>query len=299
MLELNFNVEDIQAIEFGVGRNGDGNRIFENVPVDKKVKSELLKYARTTLETMRNLGESAQKYDPSDETVSTKYVYLPLSSDMAKVLKELQNAENLQNVLNLSNIPDTFCYFARFTDGNNRRLTAVRKTTQFRSLGKGFFSWIDGTLKLISDPIFKLDTIFDLFIDSKFIHILHPKSFESIADLKKFIFNSIEKNTMSIQSDLPFVNLEPVKGYAAKRIRAARYLASIRARGWAKNIDMDQLKNACTVNNVKISESEGLLDISKDVSGFLEILDRRRYNIALVKNVSEQFRAASRHKINS
>ncbi|MBI1658957.1 MAG: DUF4868 domain-containing protein [Thaumarchaeota archaeon] len=298
MLELDFDVENVQTTEFGVGKNGDGSRIFENVPVDRKIKDELFKYARTTLNIMQNQDETPQEYDPSDETASTKYVYLPLSNDMAGVFRELQNAENLRKIFNLSDTPDIFCYFARFTDSNNRRLTAVRKTFQFRSLGKGFSVWIDGTLKLMSNPIFKLDTVFDLFIDSKLVHILHPKSFESVGELKKFVLNSVEKNTEIIQNYLPFVDLEPVKDYAAEHIRTARYLASIRARSWAKNIDKDELKSACVSNNVKISESEGMLDVSEDISGFLEILDRRRYSIGLVANMPEQFRAASRHKIN-
>ncbi len=299
MRELDFNIENVKTTEFGVGKNSGNGRIFENVPVDIKVKDELLKYARTTLSRMQDQEDADQEYDPSDETASTKYVYLPLNNEMARVFEELQNAENLRKTPDLSSMPGVFCYFARFTDSDSRRLTAVRKTTQFIVLGKGFFSFIDGTLKPVRNPIFKLDAIFDLFVDSAFVHILHPKSFESVGSLKQFVLNSVERNVSNIQQNIPFVNMEMVKGYAKEHIRAARYLASIRARGWAENVDRKKLKKACIDNNVKIHESDDTLDISEDVKGFLEILDRRRYNIGLTAGADEQFRAASRQRIST
>ena len=296
---FDFDLENIKTTEFGIGTKTSENYIFGNVPVNIKVKDELQKFTSTTWDMMQNDEGGAQEYDPSNETASTKYIYLRLSSEMAHVFRELQQAENLKIISNLSNISGVFCYFTRFTDDDNRRLTAIRKTTQFASLKKGYISWIDGTLQLVKNPIFKLDAIFDLLIDSKFVHILHPKSFESIGNLKRFVLNSVEKNTDAIQQHLPFVDVDPVKEYATAHIRAARYLASIQARGWAVNIGRSALEKACIENNVKITNARDSLDISEDVNGFLEVLDRRRYSVGLVPNTLEQFRAASRHVVNA
>lgn len=297
MLKLNFDIENSKVTEFGVGRRNGNIRTFESVPVNTEVKSELLKYARATLNKMQN--QDVIEYDPSDETASSKYVRLPLDSEMARVFAEIQNAENLPKTSDPTNISGGFCYFIHLIDGEHRRLSAVRKITKFSSLGKGFYYWIEGTLKPVSNPLFKLDSMFDLLIDSKYVHILHPKKFESIGNLKQFVLDSVEKNVEIIQENLSFVNTEPIKNYASERVRAARYLASIRMHNWTENIDKNELKRACADNDVKFTESGGLLDVSEDIGGFLEILDRRRYNTKLSAGKSEQFRAASRHKINA
>lgn len=297
MPELDFDIENSKVIEFGVGRRTDGKCTFESVPVNMEVKSELHKHARATMDRMQDQDEI--EYDPSDEAASTKYVRLPLDSEMAKVFAEIQSAENLPKTSDPDNISGGFCYFIHLIDGDHRRLSAVRKITKFSSLGKGHYYWIEGTLKPVSNPIFKLDNIFDLLIDSEYVHILHPKRFESIGNLQQFVLGSVEKNVEIIQENLPFVNTEPIKDYASERIRTARYLASIRVHKWTENIDKNELKRACTDNDVKVTESGGVLDISEDIGGFVEILDRRRYNTKLVAGKSEQFRAASRHKINT
>ena len=297
MLKLDFDIKNSKVMEFGVGRRNGGKHTFESVPVNMEVKSELHKYARATLNKMQS--QDGVEYDPSDETASAKYVRLPLNSEMARVFAEIQSAENLPKTPDPTSISGGFCYFIHLIDGEHRRLSAVRKITKFSSLGKGFYYWMEGILKPVSNPIFKLDSIFDLLIDSEYVHILHPKKFESIGNLKQFVLDSVEKNVRIIQENLPFVNTEPIKDYASERVRAARYLASIRVHNWTESIDKNELKRACADNDVKFTETGGLLDVSEDIDGFLEILDRRRYNTKLIAGKSEQFKAASRHKINA
>jgi hypothetical protein len=49
---------------------------------------------------------------------------------------------------------------------------------------------------------------------------------------------------------------------------------------------------------VKIEDTNGRITIdSGSEIGFLEVLDRRRYHLELVKNSSEFFKAGSRRKI--
>ena len=301
MPELDFDIKNVIGTEFGIGRKLDNEQTFEIVPVDLKVQQVLYKSASATWGKMQNYEGGSQIYDPSGEAASTKYLHLPLNDEMVMIFRKLQQADNMRiNNSDLLNTTKVFCYFAQFTDNSQRRLTALHRTNQFKSLGKSrVVSWINGVLQLVENPIFKLDTDFDLLIDSKFVHILHPKSFEFAGNLEQFILNSVEKNAEIIQNYFPFVSIDPIKKYAATHPRAARYLASIRA-NWAKNTNKDSLKQLCDDNNVKIRELNGQFSISDaEIIGFLEVLDRRRYNIKLVTNDPERFRAVSRQKINS
>ena len=54
----------------------------------------------------------------------------------------------------------------------------------------------------------------------------------------------------------------------------------------------------CRRTKVKIQEANGRIVVLADqIMGFLEVLDRRRYEVQLVKNSPEHFRAGSRTKI--
>ncbi|MGH2510228.1 MAG: Kiwa anti-phage protein KwaB-like domain-containing protein, partial [Ktedonobacteraceae bacterium] len=54
----------------------------------------------------------------------------------------------------------------------------------------------------------------------------------------------------------------------------------------------------CKATGVVIDEIDGKISVqSENVMGFLELLDRRRYRLELVKDSPESFRAASRTKL--
>lgn len=89
-----------------------------------------------------------------------------------------------------------------------------------------------------------------------------------------------------------------VETYAKTHPRAARYLASIRSQEETKSIDKTLLKKACKATGVHVAESKGKITITiGHEMGFLEVLDRRRYQMILVPNKTEKYRAASRQLI--
>lgn len=107
------------------------------------------------------------------------------------------------------------------------------------------------------------------------------------------------ENIKTIRKDLTFVDFDGVEAYARKHPRAARYLASIRAQGETKSIDKALLKKLCKQTGVELAESKGKVSIAAGHEmGFLEVLDRRRYEVSLVKEKPERYRAANRRKIN-
>lgn len=293
MEQLNFDFENVQTTEFGIGWRKKKKIELRAIPIHVDVQRELYRCVQATVKKMKDEDEP-QEYDPSDETASYKYIYLPLNSEMVNTFNILHHTENLENA-SMDKITDAFFYFARFTDAKNR-LTAVRKITHFKSLGtKKHMVWFRGTLEFVKSPLFKLDPFFDVLIDSKYVHIIRPKSFEAIGELKQYILNSVAKNSDAIQAHIPFVDMMPVKKYADTRIRAARYLASIQSRGWATGIDREVLRQTCSELGVKIRKGEAT-DTPEDVIGFLEVLDRRRYYSDLAAS-TELFKASSRRML--
>lgn len=302
-MKLEFDLGSVTVTEFGVGRDDGNGQAFVAVPVDVGVQRALREMVQATWDAMRKDEDGPAKYEPSEKHAATEYLYLPLLDDMAGSVRVLHQADSLPiDAFVLTDPGDVFCYFARFTDGEKRRLTALRRATQFKGVLKSknrLIRILDDTLKLIEDAVFRLDNDFDLLIDGSNVHILRPSGFEFAGKLQQAILDAVPENIKAIQKDLAFVEFDGIEAYARKHPRAARYLASIRGQEETKNIDKSLLKKLCKQTGVEITESKGKVVIADGHEmGFLEVLDRRRYEVSLVKGKSEQYRAASRRKIN-
>ena len=149
----------------------------------------------------------------------------------------------------------------------------------------------------MEDNVFKLDSDFDLLLDSAYTHIWRPSAFEFLGGLKQAILNAVPDNIGVIAADLPFIELSGIEEYAKSRPRAARYLASIRSQS-LQGIDRDALVALCNRTDVSVRDMNGKIEVNTgDEMGFLEILDRRRYRIELGPGQPERFRASSRVRI--
>ena len=270
------------------------------VPVDPDVQVALQEMAISTRDEMNRIESDPPLYEPSEKHGGTEHVYLSLEDEMAKQMKSIHEAKNLPVDSGvLSDPSDVFCYFARMTDGKGHRLTGVRRASQFKGILKNrLIRIVSDALKLVEDKVFKLDNDFDVLIDDANVQILRPSGFEVIGKLQAAVQAAAPENIKLIQGDLPFVEFASIETFASKHPRAARHLASIRAQGEAKDIDQGALKKLCKKTGVKIQEANGKITIATGSEmGFLEVLDRRRYHLELVKNSSEYFKAASRRKI--
>ncbi len=298
-MTIEFNLHTVATTEFGIGRETDGNLDFGVVPVDAGVQSALLSMAITTEANMLAAKHGAQKYEPSDKHGSNEYLIVPVGGTLDAAIRELHNAENLPfDDAHLSDPAAIFCYFARFTDDQHRRLTAIRRAAQFKGVLKSkLVRLADDTLSIIEDNVFKLDNDFDLLLDSEFTHIWRPSAFEFLGKLKQAILDAVSDNVATIASHLPFVDLSGIEDYALSRPRAARYLASIRSQE-LHGMDRNALRDLCHSTGVEIQEVNGKVAAkSRNEMGFLEVLDRRRYRLELVPNHPERFRAASRVRL--
>lgn len=298
-MKLEFDLQKVTLAEFGVGREDGDGQTFVAVPVDARVQSMLGEMVQATWCAMQGDEEGPKKYEPAEKHGSLEYLYLPIGDDMASTLRGLHVAANLpMDAMALESSREIFCYFARLTDNRRRRLTALRRASQFKGIVKNkgrLIRLYDDTLQIVEDTIFKLDSDFDLLIDSANIHILRPTGFEFAGKMQQAILDAVPSNLEVIQKELPFVNFGRIGEYAAKRPRAARYLASIRAQEEMKDIDRAALERHCKNTGVVLSESDGNLEVASGHElPFLEVLDRRRYEVELIKEKPERFRAASR-----
>ena len=299
-MKLDFDLNSVAITEFGVGRDDGSAQNFVAVPVGADVQAVLREMVQATIVAMREDEDGPAKYEPSEKHGSTEYLYLALDDAMAASVRELHEAVNLNVDSNILADPSkVFCYFSRLTDDKKRHLTALRRATQFKGVLKNrLLRFVSDSLKLIEDRVFKLDTDFDFLIDSKSVHILRPSGFEFAGKLQASILAAVPQNVEAIQKDLGFVEFAAVGAFASEHPRAARYLASIRAQKETKDIDKRALKKLCKDTGVELTESKGKLIVDDDhIMGFLEVLDRRRYELKLVKGSPERFRAASRRKI--
>jgi hypothetical protein len=300
-VKLSFDIQNVKVTEFGVGRDDGDGETFVAVPVDADVQAALREMVQATWDAMQRDEDGPAKYEPSEKHGSTEYLYLPLGDGMASSVRDLHEAANLDiEATALDDASDVFCYFARLTDKKKRHLTALRRATQFKGvLKKRLIRFVTDSLRLIEDRVFKLDSDFDLLVDSANVHVLRPSGFEFAGKLQQAILDAVPANIKAIRKDLTFVVFDGIEEYAAKHPRAARYLASIRGQDETKSVDRAALKSLCKRTGVEVTESKGKVAVSAGHEmGFLEVLDRRRYEVSLVKEKPERYRAASRRKIN-
>jgi hypothetical protein len=300
-VKVRFDLDRVSVTEFGVGRETGNGQTYSMVPVDRAVQAALKDMVSSTLDGMTKGGAAPVKYEPSEKHGGVEYLFLPIKDELATVVRELHEAENIEvDADALRDASDVFAYFARFTDKSRRRLTALRRATQFKGIVRSrnrLVRMLDDTLKIIDDTVFRLDNDFDLLADNNTVFILRPSGFEFAGKLQDAIMAAVPDNIEAIADDLSFVEFDGISEYASSHPRAARYIASIRTEG-TKNIDKSLLRKACKNAGVGITVSNGKFVVPDGQElAFLEVLDRRRYEVTLVREKPERYRAASRTRV--
>lgn len=299
-MTIAFDFDQVRTVEFGIGRDGKTTRTFCSMPIDKEVGGALQEMAKTTSAELVKQTKTPPGYEPSEKHENVEYLILPLNDDLADSLRGLYQASNLPSDAHALDDPTRiFCYFARFTDKQGRHLTGLRRAVKFKGVLKNrLVHLVTDALKLIEDKVFKLDTNFDLLIDKDHIHILHPAAFEFAGQLQQAVMGAVPDNIALLRKDLSFVDFGVIEKYACHHPRAARYLASIRTGKGTRNVNKARLIACCKQSSVKVEDKSGKLCVEdQHIMGFLEVLDRRRYEVELVAGKPEQFRALSRRRL--
>ena len=301
-MRLAFEIENVVATEFGLGRAQGNNPTFTAISVDEKVQAALREMVKVTWNSMQTNDEDAPvPYQPSERHSGTEYLFVARSDDLDTAVRELHDAHNLpMGSAVLNDLKEVFCYFARFTDGQGKRLTAMRRASHFKGvLEKQLLRFDTDQLMIVEDKLLKLDSDFDILIDSDYTHIWRPNAFESLCGLKQLILDAVPDNVATIKGDINFMDFTVIQNYASTHSRAASHLASIRKQNLA-GITRESLESLCKGAGVKLEEINGMVVIAdKDVMDFLEALDRRRYQIEVVPGMPERFRATGRRRISA
>ena len=295
---LDFDLDNIETIDFGIGRLPKSRPTFYAVSTDASVKDALRAMVEDTWELLGDQNGPFE-YNPAEKHATKEYLYLPLESAVDTFLPDLYRAGRLpRSAGSLRSSSEIFCYFAVLADASDRRLLALRGASYFKALQKKSILFVaTDSVKLMEHKPFVLDADFDLMVDSGFVHILRPSSFESLVLYSEQVQAASHLNVESISAELPFVEFGAIAEYASSHSRAARYLASIRTHELA-GMDSYALRDLCDRTGVSVSVSDGRLTVSEGhYLQFLEVLDRRRYEVELISGNPEQFRASSRDRI--
>ena len=301
-MNIEFDFSQILTAQFGVGQKLGKTIQYSLLPADNTVQDALVKETISALGSIDGKIANPPYFDPAEKYGGSEYLVLPLHHELSASLAELHEANSLSlNTPELQHIRKAFCYFLRGTDNNGRRLTAINRASQFKAtLGKQgrLMAWLSDSLHVIPDPVMQLNAGFDIIIDSEFIHILHPASFRFLGNVNEVIAQAVPRNIETISKAASYVNWSNIEEYAIGHSRAASLLASIQTQGYAEDLDKIELESLCKKTGVALDSSGGQIAVPEgQILPFLEVMDRRRYEIGLVPETPEQYRASSRSRV--
>ncbi|MYA61783.1 MAG: DUF4868 domain-containing protein [Dehalococcoidia bacterium] len=301
-MNLDVDLDQIQTTEFGVGMYQGGSREFAVIPANDAIQTLLLEIVRDTVQGIDNTL-TPPEYDPANEYPPKEYVALAIDHEFALPIAEVHGSDNLAFAVDpLQCLQQSFCYFARFTDNDNRRVTALKRASQFKAMmGKQnrLVSLVTDTLRTVEVPVFQLNADFDILVDSESVHIIHPAGFRVLGQVDESVAQAIPRNIERIEPLLPYVEWSNIQTYAASHPRAANLIASIRSRNYANNVNRVALLAQCKREGIKLDTSQVKVVVPEDkILDFLDVVDRRRYESNLVKGVREHFRASNRERVN-
>ena len=305
-MPIDFNRGNLRAagalasVEFGVGLDVGRNRVQRLIPVDEHVQAALQAMAD---ETWRLLESEAAgpgtDYSPSEKYASIEYVSVSIDSPLTVSFRAIRDATPQIDTSALAEPDEMYCYFARFHARDGRSITGIRRASQFKGILRSrLITLLDDSLKIVDQELFRLDTDFDLLIDSTTVHILRPSGFEFVGLLQQAIQAGADESVRELRAALPFVDFDGIEAYARSHTRAARLLASIRSRDAANGIDRTLLRRAAGAAGVTTTLRGGRLVVdAKQIIDFLEVIDRRQFELELVVGTTERYRAASRTRL--
>ena len=298
---LDFDLDKIRQTEFGIAIDlSVDHQQYGVMSVHSDVQIALQDMAKDSWTEMLRLNPNPPRYSSAEKYASSEHVYIELNDAIVASISEFHAASNLQRWRRTSpEISQAYCYFARFTDSRNRRLTAFRRATQLKGVLKShLLRIVDDSLDLIQDKVLRLDENFDLLVDAGIVHVLHPAGLESIGQLQGSILAAVPQNVSDIAAFLGFVDFGNIQSYSQSHPRAARYLASIRAENESVGIDKRLLERQCDTMGIPYRSVKGVLTVDDDrIMDFLELLDRRFYDDPLIPNSGGHYKASSRTKV--
>jgi hypothetical protein len=295
-------LNDYHIIEFGVGfENGNHPAILNKISINDSVREALhgMKEAfdnhYLANQDPPTLFELTEKYGPTE-----KLTYPLVQAQLPELFDLYTNSGTIaMNDVNLGqNLASISFYFAVFHHINGTRSIGVKRPGQFKGLlQKKVMHFLNDSLTIIPDNLFKLDSDFDFFINQNTIDILHPSGFLYISGIDAHTLAHAEQATNALAQRINFINFAHIAPLVAQKVTAARLISSIKARQDLENTNEQKLIDKCIAHGVGLHQVGNLMaPVDNDLIAFLQILDRRLYDYDLLDNNTEQYLASSRKR---
>lgn len=300
-MQREFNFDKIKSVEFCVSvRAKKGMETNYFVPTDSTVQDALRDVLDATVEAIAPDEEGWAPYELSEKYASKESLQAALAEESMASVKALHEEEGWPTHTGALQDPKSIAYyFGVFRDDKKRRLTAVRRATQFKGTVKGrFLSLVDDTLRMVADRVFKLDEVFDFLITAQNVYILHPAGFEQVAAIESFAAARAHEKALALGAKVPFIDFAGLADYVAKHKRGARLVAALDGRGDLSSIDRAAFCKAAKETGVELKKSGAKLVPERGSEiGCLEMLDDRRYTTSFRKGPKPAFIAGSRRRV--
>lgn len=293
---------DFKSIEFGVCIVDQGEKRLFRIPIDNSVRDVLVEMYDEFYEEYNRQENPPAVFEPSEKYATSEKLTIEYNSEYVDALRRFFS----KSIIPVATAPinelarsATF-YFAIFHHKKkSQKSIAVKRPSQFKGLlKKKLIYLVDDTLKAVPDNIFKLDKDFDFIIQGQKVDILHPKGFIFIANIDEAILSSAANATLQLARTIHFVDFTYLSKFVATSKTAARLVSSIRSRDDLPRTSLKKLKQVCRQRGLSLREEQGkLAPEEKDIIRFLQILDRREYDVDLTEDDPEVYVASSRRKI--
>lgn len=294
-------IEDFRNIEFGICTIIEGQQAIVRIPIDDSVRTMLYDMHEEFYNAYFGIEGDPEQYQPSEKYGTTEKLIIPLNNENLASLQELYNQNNIPiaNVA-LGEIANSITYyFAIFRHRNGSKQIAVKRPSTFKGLlRKKLIQFIDDTLQVLPDNVFKLDNDFDFVIHENLIDILHPTGFNFIANIDEEILRSAAATTRQLTARIQFINFNYLADFVGHSKTAAKLVASIKSRDDLERTSQEKLLEKCARIGVTVGEENGqLMPEENDIVRFLEILDRRGYDFDITDDQPEIYVASSRKRV--
>lgn len=288
-----------REIGMGVCRDTPAGERCVLVPIDESVRANLVSMLHHTYEQLEG---DRDEYELTQKYAGKEKLTLRTSSPVADRAKDLYSAKNIPTDSHSLDRPsDIAYYFAVFRYASGQRVLGVRRAAQFKGMltaRNRLVRMIDETLRVVDDPVFRLDLDFDYLVEEQQILILRPSGFEYTASIEAYVEQAVAANIEDLGRTLPFVDFASLEPFVRSHKRAARMVAALRSRADLGNISKSKLRRVCKDNGVVVQQKAGkLVPALGHEDSFLKILDRRRYTVSLIDNEDERYEAENRRGI--
>lgn len=297
---MTLQINNLQSVQFGVCRGPISKGDAVEVPVDNSVQDLLVDMINQSAPSDDDLPKVIRQYEPAESHADGERLALPLDDPLVTRLRTLYERNNLPIRSDAMSTPESITsYFGIFHRQNGSKLMGIRRASQFKGVLKArLCRLLDDSLKAIPDKVFKLDADFDVLIDGTTVHILHPASFDQLAEIDEAVLAAAVAHAQELEQRCPDLGFSSLTEYISTHKRAARLIASIRRRDDLDQTAIAKFRRECQRSGIDVQLLDGKLSPApKQELAFLEMLDRRRYVISLVNGKWERFAATGRKPV--